>query len=659
MEVLIAFRHGLGDAKLLLDLLPQLRHRYPDWQIDLLCLREVQQAFQGHFRRVHSEPCQNGITDFIHGHDRRYQKIFDLETTEVSAKCQSFLTQDFQEMTMPHKVLLITRHGLGDAAQTTAVLKHLRHYHPDWHIEIAALKGKHSCYFGLCERAYNLDKDLINRAAYEQIFDLHWYESHESYTRWPSTKVEKCLLEVFRLDPIPELCTYTIHPTEQARGQARAYLESVCGPRPLRDGKFPAVCFHYEGNTSADHKNLGHDDAAWICERLIEAELVPIILDWETPLRSPLPDGRRIFNPRVDHPLWQGFGTGDGGALAALIDQCCLMIGVDSGPLHIAAATSTPTVAIWTRHHPIHYLCPAENVTNLVPPDHQRYIRGDQAAGLAYFTEHYQFRPWQSFRVDCKQLIDELLSGPQKNLTRNSGFWVRRDNVPADMVIVQDVYTDDCYRLGEVPLPREVIVDGGAHIGAFAARARARNPFARIICVEACPENWEALQQNVGSYAEIVQAALTCEISVALLNAVWPHCVSTGGSIVVSPEEAARYKAAGPECDKTVLPDGSKREYWSDARPIKTITLDQLAAEKGFDHVDLLKLDIEGSEYSLLRGVSQDLLDRTRLIVGEYHGRFQFDDLVRDRFQGWKLEILRDGHFGLFRLSNPAYSVRA
>jgi len=39
-------------------------------------------------------------------------------------------------------VLLRFLHGLGDAAQFTPVLLHLRHYHSDWNIDVETLIGK-------------------------------------------------------------------------------------------------------------------------------------------------------------------------------------------------------------------------------------------------------------------------------------------------------------------------------------------------------------------------------------------------------------------------------------------------------------------------------------------------------------------------------------
>ena len=52
------------------------------------------------------------------------------------------------------KILIQFRHGLGDAIQLTALLQHLRHYHPDWNIEVAALPGKQTAYVGLCDRNF-------------------------------------------------------------------------------------------------------------------------------------------------------------------------------------------------------------------------------------------------------------------------------------------------------------------------------------------------------------------------------------------------------------------------------------------------------------------------------------------------------------------------
>jgi hypothetical protein len=66
----------------------------------------------------------------------------------------------------------------------------------------------------------------------------------------------------------------------------------------------------------------------------------------------------------------------------------------------------------------------------------------------------------------------------------------------------------------------------------------------------------------------------------------------------------------------------------------------------------VLKLDCERSEFSILHGTTMP--DRIGVIVGEYHGKEAFMDLVKERFACWGFRILRDGDPGTFWLVNPA-----
>ena len=544
-------------------------------------------------------------------------------------------------------VLLQFRHGLGDAVQLTAVMQHLRHYHPDWNIEVAALPGKQTAYVGLCDRHFSLNGKPVAMAQYDQVFDLDWDECATCFADWPSTKAERCLTQIFNLTPIPELCRYVMHPREEAFTKARRYLEQVCKLYPGEDGRYPAVLIHYEGNTSAEYKNLSHDTARNLCEQIIEAGSVPVILDWDN--RSALPDGKRIYNPHVDLDMWGGLGTGDAEVLAALIELASLMIGVDSGPLHVAGATSTPTVAVWTKHHPLHYFGHANNVTHLVPKHHEELLRGDREAGSQYFRAHYRHRPYDDLESELTTWVHDQLRDCTGGLVYTRNFWVRSNNAKQDLVVVQDIAENDSYRIHELPMPKPVIVDVGAHIGCFSQAIHDRNPLARIFAVECCPENLPALRKNIGGFATVIQGAMTYEKDIALLNAVFPDCETTGGSCVVSREQLENAVGKGgiganPKDQATV-------QYWADSRPLMTITLEQLIAQHGIDRINVLKLDCEGSEFSILENSAS--LDRVDRIVGEFHGRDRFHQLIQRKFSGWKLRILKDGELGTFWLENP------
>jgi ADP-heptose:LPS heptosyltransferase len=107
-------------------------------------------------------------------------------------------------------VLIDFRHGLGDAVQLTTALLHLRHYHPDWKIDVAAGIGKLPREDGLPspssrdgdgrEKPSSLyrrflirDRDAIDRRAYHHVFELSWDECPTCYADSPSTKAEHCL----------------------------------------------------------------------------------------------------------------------------------------------------------------------------------------------------------------------------------------------------------------------------------------------------------------------------------------------------------------------------------------------------------------------------------------------------------------------------------
>ncbi|MCA9141764.1 MAG: FkbM family methyltransferase [Planctomycetales bacterium] len=589
---------------------------------------------------------QGGLHHYLNNNEREDTQmtttIVSPRSNVVPPEAESKLTAEQQQ-----RVLLQFRHGLGDAIQLTAVLRHLRHYHPDWNVEVAALPGKQTAFVGLCGRSFSFNEKPIPTDRYDQVFDLEWDECATCYADYPSTKVERCLTDVFDLAPIPELCRYEMRPREDAVAKAKRYLQQVCKVYPSEDGRYPVVLIHYQGNTSAEYKDLPHATARMVCEQVIKSGSVPIILDWDN--RSPLPDGKRIHNPHVDLDIWGGIGTGDAEVLAALIELSSLMIGVDSGPLHVAGATSTPTIAVWTKHHPLHYFGHADNVTHLVPRKHQELLRGDLEAGNSYFETHYRYRPYDNLDSELSTTVNDQLYDREGGLVYTRNFWIRSNNAAQDLVVVQDIAENDSYRIDELPMPEPVIIDVGAHIGCFSQAIHSRNPLARIFAVECCPENLTALRKNVGGFATVIQGAMTYEKDIALLNAVFPDCVTTGGSCVVSREQLAQ--ASGKTGVGADPKDSATAQYWADSRPLMAVTLEQIIEQHNIDRIDVLKLDCEGSEFSILENSTS--LERIDRIVGEYHGKDRFHELVQRKFPDWKLRILKDGELGTFWLENP------
>lgn len=146
------------------------------------------------------------------------------------------------------------------------------------------------------------------------------------------------------------------------------------------------------------------------------------------------------------------------------------------------------------------------------------------------------------------------------------------------------IFCDDCYRTCSLP-DEPIVVDVGANIGTFALNVLWRRPAARVTCVEPSPDNLGYLKRNLKSFGR--------HSAVVLPVAVTDH------------EGDARL--VGSTSDALRVEHGNGGE-------VETVTLKSLIHE----HVDLLKIDIEGSETEALAGAGGCLSHVDRVVL-EYH----------------------------------------
>ena len=313
--------------------------------------------------------------------------------------------------------------------------------------------------------------------------------------------------------------------------------------------------------------------------------------------------------------IWGGFGSGDAERVTALIAQASLFAGIDSGPQKCAGATDTPAIGSGPGITPSSSWTCAPISCTWSPPTTKPF-RPCSTPGRVLFpaaTTATAFGPadatWPTPPPAC--WVPGSGQKRKTGLVKAGDFWVRDDNMEQDLVVVKDVYDGDCYRtslLGTFA-DDEVIVDIGAHIGAFAKLWHKRNPRARIICVEACPENLDCLAGQRGRLRHRGPCRLHLRGGRTGPAQRGPaHCESTGGSTVLPADKLD---------DKSLHQPGY--QYWHDRRPLPKLTLEELMAQLGVDHIDLLKLDCEGSEFSILEKTPSR--SRIHFILGEYHGQ--------------------------------------
>lgn len=228
---------------------------------------------------------------------------------------------------------------------------------------------------------------------------------------------------------------------------------------------------------------------------------------------------------------------------------------------------------------------------------------------------------------------------------RYHDVFVRTNFSTQDKTVVDEVICNDGYKTSLRPTlgDGEIVVDIGAHIGAFAKLWHKKNPKAKIICVEACPENIPTLRKNCGEFATIIQAACVyMKSEAALLNSVCQDTAATGGSFVVPVESMPTHHV--------------DNHHWRDARQLRKITIEEIMSECQIERIDVLKLDCEGSEFSILGETTS--LEKVSLILGEYHGAERWNKLLSSKFSsGWRYALMWshegfNGGLGIFHLES-------
>jgi FkbM family methyltransferase len=169
----------------------------------------------------------------------------------------------------------------------------------------------------------------------------------------------------------------------------------------------------------------------------------------------------------------------------------------------------------------------------------------------------------------------------------------------SDVYLLSSILLNLEYELGAVPRPK-TIVDAGANIGLTSVFYANKYPEAKIIAVEPDCSNFEMLKRNTEHYTNIlpIQAAL------------W--------------KEDAQLVLSDPGLDhesfRTQADEGAS-SLQVRAR-VNGLTIDTLMKDLSLSVIDLLKVDIEGSEKELFAH-SSSWVNKVGIIAVEFHDRFK------------------------------------
>lgn len=142
------------------------------------------------------------------------------------------------------------------------------------------------------------------------------------------------------------------------------------------------------------------------------------------------------------------------------------------------------------------------------------------------------------------------------------------------------------------------IVDIGANVGFFSLAMFSQYPKARIIAFEPMPFNFNQLKDYQNTFSkfnwEIENKAIAANNKGLTLFSSTIDGFSTMAGVFSSDQKAEKIE-------------------------VGTLTLKEVMEGKGIETIDLLKLDCEGSEYSILYNLEAHLFDRIKLMSIETH----------------------------------------
>lgn len=144
-----------------------------------------------------------------------------------------------------------------------------------------------------------------------------------------------------------------------------------------------------------------------------------------------------------------------------------------------------------------------------------------------------------------------------------------------------------------------VIFDIGANIGAAAVYFAARYPQARVYCFEPLPENVELLRRNVAPFGDRV-------------TVVPMGLGESPGSFEYRRSDDPTNFGGGTFHNVGCAPGETIQ------LPVTTLTA--FCRDNRIGRIDVMKIDTEGAEQSVLAGMPADLLANVKVVLGELHG---------------------------------------
>lgn len=166
----------------------------------------------------------------------------------------------------------------------------------------------------------------------------------------------------------------------------------------------------------------------------------------------------------------------------------------------------------------------------------------------------------------------------------------------SDLSTLEQVFIDCEYEMTHSLNPK-VILDCGANIGLGTVYFKNQFPDAKIISIEPEESNFELLMKNTTHYNDIF----------CIKGGVWKRATN----LLIDDVGLGHWGFMVSESETASI------------ETVKGYTIDGIMKQFGLTHIDILKVDIEGSEKELFESNYEKWLPKTNLLIIELHDRLR------------------------------------
>lgn len=165
-------------------------------------------------------------------------------------------------------------------------------------------------------------------------------------------------------------------------------------------------------------------------------------------------------------------------------------------------------------------------------------------------------------------------------------------NNTSDITVFYQIFLAESYKFNYGVVPK-LIIDCGSNIGLSSVFFKNKFPEAKIISIEPEESNFEILLKNTEKYTDI-------------------HCLKSGilnktTNLIVKPTEYGNWSFVVEEVD------------YKNNETIPALSISDIIKKFNISQIDVLKIDIEGSEKELFNSNYEDWLPNTKIVIIELH----------------------------------------